>query len=90
MPGGSDVRVTELCDLLQMKQTGRNGACQAARRVETARPPGSPGDGRVRVLKLTPAGRRRLVKVFDALRDDRAALTERFEELGVRFHASSS
>jgi DNA-binding MarR family transcriptional regulator len=87
--GPSDVRVTDLCDLLQMKQTAVTELVRRAVESKLLERRGSSGDGRARVLTLTLEGRRRLADVFDALRDDRAALTERFEELGVRFHASS-
>ncbi|MGZ4409368.1 MAG: MarR family winged helix-turn-helix transcriptional regulator [Gaiellaceae bacterium] len=87
--GKSGVRVTELCDLLQMKQTAVTELVKRAVASKLIERSHSPGDGRVRVLKLTAKGRRRLFEVFDALRDDRATLTERFEVLGVRFHAAS-
>ena len=87
--GSSGLHVTELCDLLQMKQTTVTELVNRAVAAKLVDRRSSPDDGRVRVLKLTAKGRRRLFEVFDALRDDRAALTARFEELGVRFHAAS-
>ena len=88
--GTRGVRVTDLCDLLQMKQTTVTELVKRAVESKLIERSSSPDDGRVRVLRLTTSGRRQLLKVFDALRDDRATLTERFEELGVRFHASSA
>ena len=87
--GQSGVRVTDLCDLLQMKQTGVTELVRRAVASKLIDRRSSTDDGRARMLTLTAKGRRQLLKVFDALADDRAALTARFEELGVRFHASS-
>lgn len=88
--GNPGVRVTELCDLLQMKQTGVTELVRRAVASGLIERRSSPDDGRSRLLTLTPKGRRRLFEVFDALRDDRAALAARFEELGAHFHASTA
>jgi DNA-binding MarR family transcriptional regulator len=87
--GPAGVRVTDLCELLQMKQPAVTELVNRAVASKLLKRRGSADDGRVRVLTLTAVGRRQLLEVFDALRDDRAALGERFEQLGVRFHASS-
>jgi DNA-binding MarR family transcriptional regulator len=87
--GPAGVRVTELCELLQMKQPAVTELVKRAVTSKLIARQGSPEDGRVRVLTLTPVGRRQLHDVFDALRGDRAALAGRFEELGLRLHASS-
>lgn len=88
--GVSGVRVTDLCEILQMKQTTVTELVKRAVESKLIERSNSPDDRRSRVLKLTTTGRRQLFKVYEALRDDRAALTETFEELGVRFHASST
>ena len=49
----------------------------------------SEADGRVFLLELTEDGDARVSRVFDALRRDRAAFAEAFDQLGVRFRASS-
>lgn len=85
----SGVRLTDLCDSLQLKQPAVtelvNRAVQAGlveRRLST-------DDRRGRLLTLTPEGRRRLLLVFNALHYDRVALSERFEALDLRFHATA-
>jgi DNA-binding MarR family transcriptional regulator len=68
------VRVTDLCDLLQMRQTAVTelvGRTEAAGLLER-RP--SPTDGRVSLLRLTPEGESRLMRAVDRLRGDREAL----------------
>ena len=87
--GAAGVRVTELCELLQMKQTGVTQLVKRAVASKLIERRSSPTDGRARLLTLTAKGRRQLFKVFDELRDDRAALAARFEELGAFFRASS-
>jgi DNA-binding MarR family transcriptional regulator len=84
----SGIRITELCDLLHMRQTA---VTELVRRTEEAglieRHP-SAEDGRVWLLRVTPEGERRLMRAFAALRADRAELAEAFEELGARFRAA--
>jgi hypothetical protein len=38
---------------------------------------------------LTAEGERRLMRAFDALREDRAALAEAFREVDARFRAAT-
>lgn len=84
----SGIRITELCEPLQMRQTA---VTELVRRTEEAglieRHP-SEDDGRVWLLRVTPEGDRRLMSAFAALRADRAELSEAFNELGVRFRAT--
>lgn len=82
---GNGVRLTDLCDRLQMKQTA---VTELVKRTEQAGLIGrhrSPDDGRVSLLRLTAEGERRLVGVFEALRDDRQSLAESFAELAELF-----
>lgn len=79
---GSDVRLTDLCDLLQLKQpavTELVDRAVAAGLVERRR---SSDDRRTRLLRLTPDGRTRLRQVVEALEGDRAMLSEALEQLG--------
>ena len=83
------VRMTELCELLQMQQTA---VTELVKRTEEAglikrRP--SREDGRVWLLELTAEGERRLMHAFRALRKDRAALAETFRQVNARFRAES-
>ena len=86
--GPAGTRITELCGLLEMRQTA---VTELVRRTEEAglieRQP-SDDDGRVWLLRLTREGDRRLMEAFAALRADRAQLAEAFDELGVRFRAT--
>jgi DNA-binding MarR family transcriptional regulator len=80
-----ELRVTELCALLQLRQTA---VTELVRRSEQAglieRRPSSE-DGRVSLLRLTKEGERRLMRAFRGLRDDRDALAESFREVDRRF-----
>jgi DNA-binding MarR family transcriptional regulator len=83
------VRVTELCELLQLQQTA---VTELVKRAEEAglvdrRP--SREDRRVSLLRLTAEGERRLLDVFQALRADRRALGASFAELDLRFRATT-
>ena len=81
--------MTELCELLHLQQTA---VTELVNRTEEAglivRKPSS-DDGRVRLLRLTAEGERRLLRVVAALRDDRKALRATFRELDQRFRAAS-
>jgi len=84
-----ELRVTELCDLLDLQQTA---VTELVKRTEEAglitRHPGD-DDGRVRLVRLTPEGRRRLLHAFAALRDDRESLRGAFREVDRRFRAAA-
>jgi DNA-binding MarR family transcriptional regulator len=86
--GSGGIRITELCDLLQMRQTA---VTELVRRAEDAglieREP-SQDDGRVWFLHLTKEGERRLLQAFAGLRADRAALAAAFDELDSSFRAT--
>jgi len=84
-----ELRVTELCELLQLQQTA---VTELVKRTEEAgligRRPSSE-DGRVWLLHVTAEGERRLLRAFAALRDDREALAAAFREVDRRFRAAS-
>jgi DNA-binding MarR family transcriptional regulator len=83
------VRVTELCGLLQLRQTAVTELVKRAEEAGLIERRPSPQDGRVSLLRLTAEGERRLLRAFAALREDRAAVAEAFGELGARFHAAT-
>ena len=83
------IRLTELCDLLQMRQSAVTELVNRAVDAGLVERRRAHDDRRGRVLTLTPEGRRRLMQVFRALYADRATLTARFEELDIRFHAAA-
>jgi DNA-binding MarR family transcriptional regulator len=87
--GAAELRVTELCESLQLRQTA---VTELVKRTEDAglieRRPSSE-DGRVWLLRLTPEGERRLMEAFVALRDDRDALTAAFHEVDLSFRAAT-
>jgi DNA-binding MarR family transcriptional regulator len=86
--GGSDgVRVTELCDLLQMQQTAVTELVKRTEEAGLIERRGAPDDRRVSLLRLTPEGDRRLVQAFIALRGDRGTLAAALEELDLRLAA---
>lgn len=83
------LRVTDLCERLQLRQTA---VTELVKRAEEAglvgREPSSE-DARSWVLRLTPEGERRLMRAFEALRDDRAALAEAFGEVDAHFRVAT-
>src|ERR1051326_6108626 len=84
-----ELRVTELCDLLQLQQTA---VTQLVKRTEEAgliarRP--SLEDGRVWLLRLTEAGEERLMAVLGALREEGAELTKALRQVDRRLRAAT-
>jgi DNA-binding MarR family transcriptional regulator len=84
-----ELRVTELCDLLQLQQTA---VTQLVKRTEEAglierRP--SPADGRVWLLRLTAAGEERLMSVIASLREEGDALSEALSRVDARLRAAT-
>jgi DNA-binding MarR family transcriptional regulator len=88
-PTVAEVRITELCELLQLQQTA---VTELVKRTEEAgliaRRPAAE-DGRGWLLQLTAEGEKRLMRAFSALRDDREALAGAFAELDDRFRATT-
>jgi DNA-binding MarR family transcriptional regulator len=83
-----EVRVTELCELLQLQQTA---VTELVKRTEAAgliERRQSSEDGRVWLLHLTAEGERRLIQTFKALREDRDAIAAVFRRVDARFRAA--
>ena len=87
--GVDGVRVTELCQRLQLRQTAVTELVKRAEEAGLVERRRSPTDGRVSQLRLTTEGERRLLQAFDALHEDRAALAEAFREVDARFRAAT-
>ena len=79
------VPLTELCERLQLRQTAVTELVKRAVEAGLVERRPSTEDRRVRLLRLTPEGERRLDDVFDALRQDRIALAGAFLDLDQRF-----
>jgi DNA-binding MarR family transcriptional regulator len=84
----SELRVTELCDLLHLQQTAVTELVKRSEEAGLVERRPSSEDGRVWLLRLTPEGRRRLLRTFAGLRDDREALAASFREVDRRFRAA--
>ncbi len=84
-----ELRVTELAELLHLQQTAVTELVKRTEEAGLVTRIQSGEDGRVRLLRLTPEGERRLLRAFVELRDDRDALREAFGELNRRFRAAS-
>ncbi len=83
--GGRDgVRVTELCELLEMQQPAVSELVKRAEEAGFVERRVAPGDRRGSLLRLTKEGERRLRRAFTALRGDREALVLALEELDLR------
>lgn len=87
--GGGGVRVTELGERLQLRQTAVTELVKRAEEVGLVERRRFPADGRVSLLRLTAEGESRLLRAFEALREDRAALAEAFREVDARFRAAT-
>src|SRR5919201_2368627 len=73
-----ELRVTDLCDLLHLQQTAVTELVNRTEEAGLSRREPSTEDGRVRLLRLTPEGERRLLHAFAALRHDRESLRQAF------------
>jgi DNA-binding MarR family transcriptional regulator len=82
--GDRGMRVTELCDLLQMQQTAVTELVKRAEEAGLVRRTSSADDGRVWLLHLTDEGRERLMGAFTGLRGDREALAAALDALDLR------
>jgi DNA-binding MarR family transcriptional regulator len=80
--------VTELCNALQLRQTAVTELVKRATDAGLVMREPSADDARVSFVKLTPEGERRLLRVFEALREDRSAFAEAFQLLQRRFDAA--
>ena len=80
------VRMSQLCDLLHLKQTAVTELVKRTERSGLIRRHTSPDDGRAYLLEVTPDGEARLMNAFAALRDDRETLAKSLNELDARLH----
>jgi DNA-binding MarR family transcriptional regulator len=81
--------VTTLCELLDLRQQGVTELVKRAVDAGLVLRDPSGGDGRVYHLRPSPEGEARLMRVFRALRADRAAFAESFDRLDLSFRAST-
>ena len=86
---GVAVRVTDLCESLQLKQTAVTELVKRAVEAGLVERLPSPNDGRASLLRPTKKGEKRLEVAYEGLRDDRAALRKAFANLDVSFQAAS-
>jgi len=84
---GERSTVTELCERLELRQTAVTELVKRAEDAGLVAREQSPRDARVSLLTLTPQGEQRLMEAWEALRDDRRALGNAFEEVRRRFRA---
>lgn len=82
--GEIGVRLTELCELLQMQQTAVTELVKRAEEAGLVTRATSERDRRVSLLRVTAEGRARLLTAFTELRRDREALAAALEELDLR------
>jgi DNA-binding MarR family transcriptional regulator len=80
--------VTELCDALQLRQTAVTELVKRATDAGLVAREPSADDARVSFVKLTADGERRLLSVFEALKEDRSAFADAFRLLERRFRAA--
>lgn len=81
------VRVTDLCELLQLQQTAVSELVKRAEEAGLVERRTAPEDRRASRLTLTAEGERRLMRAFAALRGDREALFSALNELDIRLQA---
>jgi DNA-binding MarR family transcriptional regulator len=85
-----ELRVTELCELLQLQQTAVTELVKRSEEAGLVERRPSTEDGRVWLLRLTAEGEQRLLHAFAALRADRETLAAVFREVDRRFRAASA
>ena len=81
--------VTELGRRLHLRQTAVTELVKRAEEAGLIRRRRSDVDRRVFLLELTPDGEKRVMRVYNALRRDRASFARAFEELDFHFRAQS-
>jgi len=84
---GERSTVTALCERLQLRQTAVTELVKRAEEAGLLTREQSRRDARVSLLALTPEAERRLMRAWEALREDRRALAGAFDELRRRFQA---
>ena len=86
---GVAVRVTDLCESLQLKQTAVTELVKRAVDAGLVERLSSPDDGRASLLRPTKEGEKRVIAAYEGLRGDRAAFKKAFANLDVSFRAAS-
>ena len=81
--------VTELGKRLHLRQTAVTELVKRAEQAGLVQRRRSDDDRRVFLLELTEDGDSRVTRVFNALRRDRAAFAQAFDELDLQFRAST-
>jgi DNA-binding MarR family transcriptional regulator len=81
--------VTELGKRLHLRQTAVTELVKRAEEAGLIRRRRSDTDRRVFLLELTEDGDRRVTRVFNALRRDRASFARAFEQLDLHFRATT-
>jgi DNA-binding MarR family transcriptional regulator len=81
--------VTELGRRLHLRQTAVTELVKRAEEAGLVKRRRSDSDRRVYLLELTEDGDRRVTRVFNALRRDRAAFARAFEQLDFHFRATT-
>ena len=84
---GETSTVTELASRLSLRQTAVTELVKRAEEAGLIKRTTSAVDGRVFVLALTVEGKRRLLKAFVGLRDERRQLAEAMSAVGTSFRA---
>lgn len=82
---GATSTVTELSEQLRLRQTAVTELVKRAREAGLVHRTPSPDDGRVTLLRLSSEGERRLMRAFEALRQDREQVRRVLREVGARF-----
>jgi DNA-binding MarR family transcriptional regulator len=82
--------VTELGRRLHLRQTAVTELVKRAEEAGLVRRQRSEEDGRVFLLELTDDAEERVMSVFHALRRDRSAFAQAFDELGMRFRDTAA
>jgi DNA-binding MarR family transcriptional regulator len=83
------VRLTDLCELLQLRQPAVTELVKRAEEAGLVTRGSTADDRRVSLLRLTADGEARLMRAFDGLRADRVALAEAFSRVDLQFRAAS-
>ena len=86
---GAPVRVTDLIESLQLRQTAVTENVKRAVEAGLIERHPSPDDARASFLRLTTEGERRLRATYEGLRGDRATLKRAFADLDLTFRAAS-
>ena len=84
---GERSTVTELCTRLSLRQTAVTELVKRAEEAGLVERSPSSVDGRVFVLALTAEGKKRLIKAFVGLREERRQLAEAMTAVGTSFRA---